>query len=115
MEFISKASRLPTPSPTSGFWIRGDEVFDVTHDTHLQFIIQNAQRFDLTRADIDLLYDFHDEEVGTEQLAQEDLIRLAKSNGWIKVRRCASPQDRWSIQCNDSVRQKAAITESRII
>lgn len=64
MKYLSERSGDPFASPNNGYWIKGDEIFDVTDETHVQFMIRNPQMFNLTSGDIRLLYDFHEEVVG---------------------------------------------------
>jgi hypothetical protein len=91
MKYVSERSGPPIASPNNGFWIRSDEIFDVSDDTHVQFMIRNPEKFNLTTGDICLLYYFHEEAVGSEKQAREDLVKIAASQGWIRVRHYVKP------------------------
>ena len=97
VKYFSERSSTPIASPKNGFWVKDDVVFDVTEDSHVGFIIKYPYRFNLTKDDITLLYEHYGEPVGSEKQAREDLVRIAASQGWVRVRRYAKPHDRWMI------------------
>jgi hypothetical protein len=111
MKYFSDRSTSPVASPKNGFWVKEDEVHDVTEDTHVGFIISHRYRFNLTIDDITLIYDHYGEEFGSEKQAREDLVRIAASQGWIRVRRYAKPNDYWSIQCDDTSKRREVIQD----
>jgi hypothetical protein len=111
MKYFSDRSSSPVASPKNGFWVKEGEVFDVTEDTHVGFIIKYPYRFNLAKDDIVLLYEHYDQPLGSEKQAREDLVRIATSRGWVRIRRYTSPNDHWSIQCDDTSKRREVITE----
>ena len=109
MRYVSKDSSFPTPSPTNGFWIRNDVVYDVTFDSHVAYVIQYPALFNLTGKMIMDIYRKHGEVIGSESKAREELVRLAAANGWIRIRHYANPKDYFSIQTDDTVKRRKDI------
>jgi hypothetical protein len=89
MKYFSDGSTSPVASPKNGFWVKDGQVFDVTDDSHVAFMINHPYRFNLTIDDITLIYDHYSEEFGSEKQAREDLVRIAASQGWIRVNSCS--------------------------
>ena len=106
MKYFSERSSTPIASPKNGFWVKEAEVFDITEDTHVGFIIKYPYRFNLTTDDIELLYGHYGEPLGSEKQAREDLVRIATSQGWVRIRHYMTPRDYWSIQCDDTSKRR---------
>ena len=73
---------------------------------HIDFIIQNPEQFGLTREEVEERYARHQEAMGREGTAREELILTSIKNGWIRIRRYAHP-DHWKInvlQLNENTR-----------
>ena len=109
MIYISVDGTNPTASSRNGFWVKGETVYDVSFTTHVAFLIDHADLFRLTTKKIADIYKKHSEVVGSEGSAREELVRLAASKGWIRVRRYTRPREYISVQCNDVVRKRNEI------
>jgi hypothetical protein len=109
MKYISKDIAYPTPSPTNGFWVKEDIVYDVTFGSHVGLIIEHPELFGLTGRMIMDIYKKHGEAIGSESKAREELVGLAASNGWIRVRRYSTPKDFFSIQTDDTKKRRKDI------
>jgi hypothetical protein len=109
MKYISKDIAHPFASPTNGFWVKDDTVYDVTFGSHVGLIIERPGLFGLTGKMIMDIYRKHGEVVGSESKARDELVRLAASNGWIRVRRYSTPRDFFSIQTDDTTKRSKDI------
>ena len=109
MKYISNDSKVPIKSPHNGYWVRNDEIFDMTSMSHVQFLIERPFLFNLTGKQILAVYKKHGELVGTESKAREELVRTVAESGWIRVRHYTNPKDFWSIQSDDCGRRKKDI------
>ena len=110
MKYVSKESSHPTPSPSNGFWVKEDTVYDVTFSTHVGFVVDNPGLLGLTGKDIMDIYAKHKEIVGAESKAREELVRYAASLGWIRVRHYSRPgNEYWSIQMDNTTRRRDVI------
>lgn len=94
-----------------GYWYYNKQIFEVTTSKHIDWIIKYPEKFGLTEQDIKSIYDKHNEKIGFEGKAREELIRMAISKGWIRIRHYVRPHDYWSIQYSDYRRQKKAIRD----
>lgn len=99
LKYIGKAI-YPEASGSNGYWYNGTKILDVTTNTHINLIIKNPELFGLDETTIDELYAKYGEKKGTEGKAREEILKLAASNGWIRVRHYSRPYDYWSIQCD---------------
>jgi hypothetical protein len=89
-----------------GYWVKADEVYDVSDETDYDFIINNPDKFDLTVQDIQLLFDYCGEETDHQKVAKEHLLRIAESQGWIRIRYQTLPSVKWHVNCdNPSARE----------
>lgn len=73
-------------SPT-GSWVRVGE-------NHVSDIISNPDKFGITKDVVSGLYQKHNEPVGKEGQAREDLIALVLRKGWVRIR---NYRNHWSI------------------
>lgn len=69
-----------------GFWRKNEEWITVVED-FLSAILEEPERFGMTRATIDESYAAQGEKVGTEGLARDRVIKQAIENGWVRIRR----------------------------
>jgi hypothetical protein len=53
----------------------------------------------------------HYETIGTEGKARDDLIKLAASKGWARVRHYSKPKNYWSIQADSTKKRRDVIKE----
>jgi len=111
MEYVSDEGKSPSESSKNGYWVFGKKVYDVTTGIHVKLIVEHPELFNLTAEKINEAYARHKEPLGSEGAARDELIRLAASLGWIRVRHYTGPWDNWSFQCHDTVKQRGEIKE----
>ena len=111
MKYISTDSTHPLLSSRNGYWLKDNAVYDVSHDTHINFIITHADWFGLTDQTILDIYARYDEAPGKEAKAREELVRIAAVKGWIRIRHYSDRRDYWSIQTDDTEARKTSIVE----
>lgn len=108
----------------NGYWVRGDQIKDVTFSTHIDDIIRMPEVFGLTKDEVHNLYQTHGERLGQEGKAREELIRKVSERGWIRIRHYSGHQgDYWSVQFDEiSKREKSvknflawAVYESKVM
>lgn len=109
MKYVSRDSTSPTASPSNGFWVKDDTVYDVTFGSHVGLIIERTDLFGLTGKMVMDIYKKHGEVIGSESKAREELVRLAAAKGWIRIRHYANPKDYFSIQTDDTTKRKKNI------
>ena len=63
---------------------------------HIDFIIHNPETFGLTGEEVEERYTRHQEAMGREGTAREELILTSIKNGWIRIRNYAHP-DHWKV------------------
>ena len=109
--FSSESGNVPIPSLNNGYWVRDEQIFDVTSTSHVRFMIENPSLFNLTSKQILEVYNKHGEVLGTESNARQELVRYATSLGFCRVRRYTRPNEFWSIQTDSTkVRRNAIVT-----
>lgn len=79
----------------------------VVEQSHIQTVISNPAKFDITAQEIEAAYAKHCEPVGVEGLAREEILRGLVAKGWIRLRRYVKPREQWSVtvdELNDRTR-----------
>jgi hypothetical protein len=112
VKYVSNDSTHPVASANNGFWVRDDQIFDVTTSSHVRFVIENPSLFNLTSKQILEVYNKHGEVLGGESKAREELVRYATSLRWIRVRHYLKRKevpDYWAINCHNTVVQREEI------
>ncbi len=72
---------------SNAYWIsRRGEVVEVTRN-HIATVIENPKKFGYTYEEIKEIYDKHDESMGVEGKAREEIIRDLIKKGWIRIRK----------------------------
>lgn len=85
---------------TSAYWISPQgKVLDVGISKHIDQIIQYPESFGITHDQVKETYTKHNERVGTEGRARDELILYAINSGFIRVR--FYKNSRWSITLNN--------------
>ena len=112
MKYISVDSTAPIKNPHNGFWLKDDQIFDVTTSSHVRFLIETAAFFNLTGEQIAEIYKKYGEALGSESKAREELVRYATTLRWIRVRHYPKSKevpDYWAINCHSTVVQREEI------
>ena len=110
MRYHDPDSKGPVPSENNGYWIHGDDVYDVTFSSHVRLIVENPVLFGTSAAAVQATYHRYHESPGSEGQAREELVRRAASQGWVRVRHYSHP-DYWIIQCDDTTKRLSVIRE----
>ena len=110
MKYLSENS-LPPRLSTTGFWVKGNTVYDVTYGSHVMHITENLAKLDLNKREVRKVYRWNDEMPETEGAAKEAVFRHAASLGWIRVRHYRTPKSYWSIQCDETEKRRDVIGE----
>jgi len=70
------------------FWITPDgKVIDCGVKKHIDFVVENPEKFNITKEEIKKLYEKYNEKIGTEGKARQDIILNVIKNGFIRVRK----------------------------
>jgi hypothetical protein len=79
----------------SAFWIspKGEIVFSGT--THIGKILEKPAKFGLNRETIEFLYKKHDERIGQEGRAREEIMLNLFKEGWIRLRKYRAGMRTW--------------------
>ncbi len=72
---------------TVAFWISPDGELIGSLETHIQQILQNAEKFGLKLQDLRDIFKKYNEPVGHEGEAREEIIQRILSEGWIRIRK----------------------------
>jgi hypothetical protein len=103
------SNNLPEASAENGYWAFGSKVFDVTSSSHINFIINNPDKFNLTEEEIQSIFDKYGEKLNLEGKAREELIKLVSKMGWMRIRHYSRPKDYWSIQVDSTKLRRTEI------
>jgi len=94
----------------TAYWIKEDQIIDVSQSRHILEVIKDPKYFGLTTKYIKGIYQKHHEILGSEQNAREELIKLISKSGWIRVRKYHGKQhEYWSIQFDNYRKRKRVI------
>lgn len=93
-----------------GFWTKKDEWIAV-EDDHLSTILDDPERFGLTRAHIEEIYASTGQEVGSEGPARDEIMKQATENGWLRVRRFNNVDTRLVVQGTNIDSQIGSVSE----
>jgi hypothetical protein len=94
-----------------GYWVKNDKVYDVTNSSHIKFIIEHPEWFELTLEELHQIYNKYGEKFRAENKAREFIIRSVAKLGWVRVRHYTKPIDYWSIQCDSIARRSNTIKD----
>lgn len=72
---------------TIAFWIAPSGEIHLVKDTHIQYVIEHPELFELSLEELRRRYDLYDEDWGCEGQAREEIIRELVAGGWIRIRR----------------------------
>ena len=68
------------------FWISPDGEITPVGRNHISEVISNPAKFGMTREEIKRAYEHHDERLGLEGMAREEIIKTLIGRGWIRIR-----------------------------
>lgn len=90
------------PAPTGGgdvgnaFWINPyGEILDIGGAKHINSIIQSPEKFGFSKEEIQQMHQTHNEPVGIEGKAREEMIKDAMQRGFIHIR--LYPNKFWAV------------------
>lgn len=84
-------------SQEHAFWVSGETWIDAQGD-NLKPVLDEPEKFGLSQAHVNEVYEVHGESLGAEGRARDQLIREVAENGWVRVRRYHEPANRIVIQ-----------------
>jgi len=91
------------------FWYKNGKIIEV-RGYHIHDIIGNADKFGITREEIEALYKKHNEHMGQEGKAREEIMNRVIKDGWIRIRQYITKNgNSWSINFNSYTKQKKDI------
>jgi hypothetical protein len=90
------------------FWLRGDDLYEV-RSTHIRFVIENPDLFDIPTEEIHRIYREQGEPIGFEGRARKEIIAMLIENGWIRIRHYVRPQDYWTVQHDRSIGSQESV------
>ncbi|MGO9566716.1 MAG: hypothetical protein ACLP5H_04145 [Desulfomonilaceae bacterium] len=82
---------------TLGLFISPDGHCFPVEQSHIYTLISDPSRFGLNIRQIKAAYTKHNEPVGIEGAAREEILRGLVMKGWIRLRRYVTPREQWSI------------------
>jgi hypothetical protein len=86
---------------TLGLFLSADGHCFPVEQSHIHTVILNPSRFGLTLRQIEAAYTQHNEPVGIEGAAREEILRGLVMKGWIRLRRYVRPIEQWSVTVNE--------------
>lgn len=85
---------------TSAYWINPyGKILSNGSDTHIQIIINNPEKFGLTKDKIQQIYNKYNEPMGKEGFAREEIIKNVAQKGFIRIR--LYKNNYWSVTLYD--------------
>jgi len=90
----------------TGYWIdKFGRIIDSSNDKHIHQIIENPREFGFKPGQVEDIFKKHNERIGTEGKAREEIIEEVLKNGLIRVR--LYPNSYWSVTLYDWNRYKS--------
>jgi len=86
---------------TLGLFIGPDGHCFPVEQSHINSVILDPSRFGLNIRQIEAAYTKHNEPVGVEGRAREQILNEIIHRGWIRLRRYVRPQEEWSITVSE--------------
>lgn len=90
----------------SAYWISPSAKVVEVNKIHIQTVIDFPNLFGLNKDYISGVYNLHQEKIGTEGKAREDIIRNLMETGWIRIRNYGNF---WSLTLNKMTERKTEI------
>ena len=104
IKLISSAARPFTKA--EAYWISPTGKILPVRDLHITEVLSNPEAFGFNRDELERAYKQHDELLGSEGKAREEIMTTLLKRGWIRIRYVPN-HDLYSIQCfNFGKRQK---------
>ena len=79
-------------------WISPVQIVYEVPFTHIRLIIDQPERFSLTKDEILKIYEDHNEPIGFEGKARDKIMKDLILKGWIRIRK---NNNFWTVQLND--------------
>lgn len=90
----------------TAYWYKHGKIIKVDH-LHITDVVDNPEKFDLTKDYIKETYKKYNENIGTEGKAREEIMIEAMKKGWIRIRQSFLRQGTvWILQFADYNKQK---------
>lgn len=93
-------SLLENLKKSEAYWISPKgKILPMGNSNHITEVINNPEAFDLTLDKIKAIYNKHNEKLGIEGKAREEIIKSLITKNWIRIRKYIRP-DYWSVNIN---------------
>ncbi len=90
---------------TDAFWISPTGEAIPVSITHIDIVVKNMTKFGLDKKQVEALYAKHDEPVGFEGKAREDIMIAIMEKNWIRLRYIPK-RDMWTAQLRNFNKRK---------
>jgi hypothetical protein len=91
-----------------GYWYHDGQFLEIA-GLHISAIIGNPLLYEIAENLIKTIYQKHNEVLGTDGYASEEILMEATKKGWIRVGRYLNPVDHWQIQVDDYMKREKDI------
>ena len=99
---------------SNAYWITPDMVFLSVGFTHIDVVIKNPKTFGITSNYIQSIYSKHNEPLGHEGYAREEIMVSLIKKHWVRLRYYAR-EDKWIIQIQNIHNEKTRIQISEFL
>jgi len=93
-----------------GFFLRGEEVIEITGTTHIRYVLEHPEIFGVKREDLIRKFGAMDELLGFEGEARQEILSGLFKEGWIRVRHKVGRREGfWIIEMDDWEQRKDSV------
>jgi hypothetical protein len=87
---------VPHILPSDAYWISPSGEIKLIKTTHIDDVINNPKSFGYSSSQIEDIYNKHNEYLGVEGKAREEIIKDLLKKGWVRIR-YHKRNDSWSV------------------
>ncbi len=99
MKYMS-TRKLVEGENEQGYWVKDSKVWSITGSHHVEFIMEYPDYFNLTLEEIREMLKSNNETIENCKVTREQLIHIACSLGWVRIRHYIGNINFWSIMCD---------------
>lgn len=89
----------PITTHHSAYWLSKKALIYPVTTSHIRFVIDNANLFDMSKDDIKAMYSTHKEKIGFEGKARNEIMSELISKGWIRARyKESNNENYWTLE-----------------
>lgn len=93
---------------STGFWLKGAVLYPISK-THIRAVLDFPELFSREKSDLLKTYKKHNEKIGFEGKAREEIIFGLLQDGWVRIRHYFKPRDYWTIHSGETGIRKPKI------